>query len=62
MNEVAGTHIDGVTELHKYCTRVYEEGDARSALTTMLQSLNHAKNGINVVSGTKVKTHFPKSN
>ncbi|KAB2634951.1 respiratory burst oxidase-like protein B [Pyrus ussuriensis x Pyrus communis] len=62
MNEVAGTHIDGVIELHNYCTRAYEEGDARSALTTMLQSLNHAKNGINVVSGTRVKTHFPRSN
>ncbi|KAM0992016.1 hypothetical protein ACFX2I_010292 [Malus domestica] len=61
MNEVAGTDIDGVIVLRNYCTSVYE-GDARSALTTMLQSLNHAKNGIDVVSGTRVKTHFPRSN
>jgi respiratory burst oxidase len=40
--------------MHNYLTSVYEEGDARSALITMLQSLNHAKNGVDIVSGTKV--------
>ncbi|XVE56469.1 hypothetical protein DITRI_Ditri04bG0012600 [Diplodiscus trichospermus] len=49
MNEVAEMDHNHVIELHNYCTSVYEEGDARSALITMLQSLNHAKNG---VSGT----------
>ncbi|KAI7730183.1 hypothetical protein M8C21_022736 [Ambrosia artemisiifolia] len=48
--------------MHNYCTSVYEEGDARSALITMLQSLNHAKNGVDVVSGTRVKSHFAKPN
>ncbi|KAG1331645.1 respiratory burst oxidase-like protein C [Cocos nucifera] len=62
MNEVAETDKKGVIELHTYCTSVYEEGDARSALITMLQSLNHAKHGVDVVSGTRVKTHFARPN
>ncbi|KAL0884647.1 hypothetical protein Bca101_008628 [Brassica carinata] len=51
MNEVAEYDSEGIIELHNYCTSVYEEGDARSALITMLQSLHHAKNGIDIVSG-----------
>ena len=62
MNEVAEADHRGVIELHNYCTSVYEEGDARSALIAMLQSLNHAKNGVDVVSGTRVKSHFAKPN
>ncbi|CAM8947722.1 unnamed protein product [Rhodiola kirilowii] len=62
MNEVAEMDEEGVIELHNYCTSVYEEGDARSALITMLQSLHHAKNGVDVVSGTRVKSHFAKPN
>lgn len=62
MNEVAENDKDGVIELHNYCTSVYEEGDARSALITMLQSLNHAKSGVDIVSETKVKTHFARPN
>jgi respiratory burst oxidase len=42
--------------MHNYLTSVYEEGDARSALITMLQALNHAKNGVDIVSGTKVSS------
>lgn len=33
---------------------MYEEGDARSALIAMVQSLQHAKNGVDIVSGSKV--------
>lgn len=62
MNEAAEMDKNGVIEMHNYCTSVYEEGDARSALITMLQSLNHAKNGVDVVSGTRVKSHFAKPN
>lgn len=40
--------------MHNYLTSVYEEGDARSALITMVQALNHAKNGVDIVSGTSV--------
>uniref|UniRef100_A0A6M2EBU9 Uncharacterized protein n=1 Tax=Populus davidiana TaxID=266767 RepID=A0A6M2EBU9_9ROSI len=60
MNEVAEMDDKQVIELHNYCTSVYEEGDARSALIAMLQSLHHAKNGVDVVSGTRVKSHFAK--
>lgn len=49
----------GVIEMHNYLTSVYEEGDARSALITMVQALNHAKNGVDVVSGTRVQTLHP---
>jgi respiratory burst oxidase len=62
MNEVAEMDETRIIELHNYCTSVYEEGDARSALIAMLQSLHHAKNGIDVVSGTRVKSHFGKPN
>ncbi|KAK7358737.1 hypothetical protein VNO77_00675 [Canavalia gladiata] len=62
MNEVAEEDRRGVIELHSYCTSVYEEGDARSALIAMLQSLNHAKNGVDIVSGTRVMSHFAKPN
>ncbi|KAJ4954922.1 hypothetical protein NE237_011705 [Protea cynaroides] len=60
MNEVAELDDKGVIELHNYLTSVYEEGDARSTLITMVQALNHAKNGVDIVSGTKVRTHFAR--
>lgn len=62
MNEVAEMDERRVIELHNYCTSVYEEGDARSALIAMLQSLHHAKSGVDIVSGTRVKSHFAKPN
>lgn len=46
--------LQGVIEMHNYLTSVYEEGDARSTLITMVQALNHAKNGVDIVSGTRV--------
>uniref|UniRef100_A0A453J3G8 Ferric reductase NAD binding domain-containing protein n=1 Tax=Aegilops tauschii subsp. strangulata TaxID=200361 RepID=A0A453J3G8_AEGTS len=62
MDEIAESDKKSVIELHNYCTSVYEDGDARSALIAMLQSLNHAKNGVDIVSGTRVKTHFARPN
>nr|AVY54493.1 respiratory burst oxidase protein D-1.1 [Brassica napus] len=62
MDEVSELDDEGIIELHNYCTSVYEEGDARVALIAMLQSLQHAKNGVDVVSGTRVKSHFAKPN
>ncbi|CAA7019588.1 unnamed protein product [Microthlaspi erraticum] len=50
MNEIADSDIKGVIEMHNYLTSVYDEGDARSTLLTMIQTLNHAKNGL--------RTHF----
>lgn len=48
--------MQAVIEMHNYLTSVYEEGDARSALVTMLQALNQAKDGTDFVSGTRVST------
>jgi respiratory burst oxidase len=48
--------VQAVIEMHNYLTSVYEEGDARSALVTMLQALNQAKHGMDFVSGTRVST------
>lgn len=41
--------------MHNYLTSVYEEGDARSTLLTMVQALNHAKHGVDILSGTRVR-------
>jgi len=46
--------MQGVIEMHNYLTSVYEEGDARSALIAMIQRLQHAKNGVDVVSESRV--------
>ncbi|CAI0417062.1 unnamed protein product [Linum tenue] len=62
MNEIADQDQQGVIEMHNYLTSVYEEGDARSTLITMVQALNHAKNGVDIVSGTRVRTHFARPN
>eukprot|EP00253_Pinus_taeda_P011551 PITA_11551 len=62
MNEVAEMDQKRVIEMHNYLTSVYEEGDARSTLITMVQALNHAKNGVDIVSGTRVRTHFARPN
>jgi respiratory burst oxidase len=62
MNEIAELDQRNIIEMHNYLTSVYEEGDARSALITMLQALNHAKHGVDVVSGTRVRTHFARPN
>lgn len=39
--------------MHNYLTSVYDDGDARTTLLTMIQTLNHAKNGVDIFSGTK---------
>jgi len=54
MNEVAEMDKKGVIELHNYLTSVYEERDARTTLLSMVQALNHAKHGVDIVSGTRV--------
>ncbi|KAI5084758.1 hypothetical protein GOP47_0000927 [Adiantum capillus-veneris] len=62
MNEVYEYDTQSVIEMHNYLTSVYEEGDARSALITMVQALQNAKNGLDVVSGSRVRTHFARPN
>uniref|UniRef100_A0A452ZA06 FAD-binding FR-type domain-containing protein n=3 Tax=Aegilops tauschii subsp. strangulata TaxID=200361 RepID=A0A452ZA06_AEGTS len=58
MDEVAEADEKRIIELHNHCTSVYQKGDARSALIAMLQSLHYAKNGVDVVSGSRVMSHF----
>eukprot|EP00250_Pteridium_aquilinum_P020020 c24671_g1_i1 orf=344-3124(+) len=62
MNEVAEHDKKATIEMHNHLTSVYEEGDARSALITMVQNLHHARNGVDIVSGTRVRTHFARPN
>ncbi|KAK4432773.1 Respiratory burst oxidaseprotein E [Sesamum alatum] len=62
MNEVAEMDHKDQIEMHNYLTSVYEEGDARSTLITMVQALNHAKHGVDILSGTRVRTHFARPN
>ncbi|MCO5605774.1 hypothetical protein L7F22_059958 [Adiantum nelumboides] len=62
MNEVHEYDTKSVIEMHNYLTSVYEEGDARSALITMVQALQKAKNGLDVVSGSRIRTHFARPN
>ena len=44
----------GLIDMHNYLTSVYEEGDARSTLLTLVQALTHAKYGVDILSGTRV--------
>ncbi|KAK9275112.1 hypothetical protein L1049_022371 [Liquidambar formosana] len=62
MDEVAEMDHKGQIDMHNYLTSVYEEGDARSTLLTMVQALNHAKHGVDILSGTRVRTHFARPN
>ncbi|KAM0953234.1 putative NAD(P)H oxidase (H(2)O(2)-forming) [Dioscorea sansibarensis] len=62
MNDVGESDHNNVIEMHNYLTSVYEEGDARSALIAMVQSLQHAKNGLDIVSGSRIRTHFARPN
>ncbi|XP_020113878.1 putative respiratory burst oxidase homolog protein H [Ananas comosus] len=62
MNDVAESDHNHIIEMHNYLTSVYEEGDARSALIAMVQELQHAKNGVDIVSGSRIRTHFARPN
>ncbi|KAF9593588.1 hypothetical protein IFM89_024222 [Coptis chinensis] len=62
MDDIVDFDQDHVIEMHNYLTSVYEEGDARSALITMVQSLQHAKNGVDIVSESRIRTHFARPN
>ncbi|KAL3849703.1 hypothetical protein ACJIZ3_011585 [Penstemon smallii] len=62
MDDISEHDHNHVIEMHNYLTSVYEEGDARSALIAMVQSLQHAKNGVDVVSESRIRTHFARPN
>ncbi|KAL1544170.1 NAD(P)H oxidase (H2O2-forming) [Salvia divinorum] len=62
MDDIAEYDHHHIIEMHNYLTSMYEEGDARSALIAMVQSLQHAKNGVDVVSESRIRTHFARPN
>lgn len=62
MDDISEYDHDNVIEMHNYLTSVYQEGDARSALISLVQSLQHAKNGVDIVSQSRIKTHFARPN
>ncbi|KAL9672554.1 hypothetical protein QQ045_028805 [Rhodiola kirilowii] len=62
MDDIAEYDRDHIIEMHNYLTSVYAEGDARSALIAMVQKLQHARNGVDVVSDSRIKTHFARPN
>ncbi|KAJ6316152.1 hypothetical protein OIU78_019433 [Salix suchowensis] len=62
MDDIADYDDNNIIEMHNYLTSVYEEGDARSALIAMVQKLQHAKNGLDVVSQSRIRTHFSRPN
>nr|DAD35041.1 TPA_asm: hypothetical protein HUJ06_005681 [Nelumbo nucifera] len=63
MKEISQTNKkQAVVEMHNFLTSVYEDGDARSALISAIQALYQAKNGIDIVSQTPVRTHFARPN
>lgn len=61
LNDVEEANKEGVVEIQIYCTGVYEEGEARSTLISMIQSLHHEKRGVDVVAGTHTKSHFGRA-
>ncbi|XP_074560640.1 putative respiratory burst oxidase homolog protein H isoform X2 [Curcuma longa] len=62
MNEVAESDHNNIIDMHNYLTSVYEEGDARSALIATVQALQYSKSGVDVVSGSRIRTHFARPN
>ncbi|KAF3535921.1 hypothetical protein F2Q69_00019272 [Brassica cretica] len=54
MDDIAEYDKTHVIEMHNYLTSMYEAGDARSALIAMVQKLQHAKNGVDIVSESRV--------
>ncbi|GJZ85918.1 nucleic acid-binding, OB-fold protein [Tanacetum coccineum] len=52
--------FEKVIKMHNYLMSVYEEGDARSTLISMVQSLQEAKDGIDVVSQIRKDLVDPK--
>ncbi|KAJ0788045.1 putative NAD(P)H oxidase (H(2)O(2)-forming) [Helianthus annuus] len=62
MDDIAEHDRENIIEMHNYLTSVYEHGDMRSTLISMVQTLQHAKDGVDVVSQSRIKTHFARPN
>ncbi|PON32644.1 Respiratory burst oxidase [Parasponia andersonii] len=63
MKEISNSdQKQSVVEVHNFLTSIYQDGDVRSALISAIQSLHHAKHGIDIVSRTPVRTQFSRPN
>ncbi|XP_021761499.1 respiratory burst oxidase homolog protein A-like isoform X1 [Chenopodium quinoa] len=63
MNEISQENPkQQVIEMHNFLTSVYQSGDARSILLSIIQALYFAKSGLDVFSETRVRTHFSRPN
>ncbi|KAL8141891.1 hypothetical protein V2J09_014923 [Rumex salicifolius] len=51
-----------VIEMHTYLTSLYQRGDARSVMISVIQELHSSKNGTDIFSQTQVHTHFARPN
>uniref|UniRef100_A0A803L9I8 Uncharacterized protein n=1 Tax=Chenopodium quinoa TaxID=63459 RepID=A0A803L9I8_CHEQI len=63
MNEISQENQkQKVIEMHNFLTSVYQSGDARSILLSIIQALYFTKSGLDVFSKTRVRTHFSRPN
>ncbi|KAF4354595.1 hypothetical protein F8388_009586 [Cannabis sativa] len=62
MDDIAEHDKHHIIEMHNHLTSVHGEGDARSALISIIQQLQLAKNGVDVLSECRIKTHFGRPN
>ncbi|GLT47493.1 hypothetical protein SLA2020_211880 [Shorea laevis] len=63
MKEIAETkQRQSVIEVFNFLTSIYQEGDARSALISVIQALYLANHGIDILSQTPVRSHFGRPN
>lgn len=60
MDDIADYDRDHVIEMHSHLSCMHEEGDATTALIAMIQKLQHEKCGVDVVSESRIVTHFGK--
>ncbi|XP_022943392.1 putative respiratory burst oxidase homolog protein H [Cucurbita moschata] len=63
MDDVAEYDHDKIIEMHNHLSCMHEEGDARSVLITMLQQIQKSRGEeVDVVSGSRIRTHFARPN
>ncbi|KAH9722198.1 Respiratory burst oxidase2 [Citrus sinensis] len=49
-----------VIEMHNFLSSVYQEGDGRSAILSVIQALHYARTGIDIISKTPMWTHYSR--
>ncbi|XP_022146260.1 putative respiratory burst oxidase homolog protein H [Momordica charantia] len=60
MDDIAEYDQDKIIEMHNHLSCVHEEGDARSALITMVQRIQQSRGEVDVISGSRIRTHFAR--